>query len=829
MTPQELNALYAQKTGVQGAMPSVQLPQNDAFQQALKAAQANKEARLASQPAEQPQGGLLTRAFNAVTGSEQAFGRTIGGALATSDVANKIVDVLPFTAQSAGGVSKMIGQEAGQDVEQHNLTLQAIQKARAEGRTEEANRLAQGMAQRNLSSVQAPTLETIIPESQKSARQIFGEGAGVAADIASAGLFGKGANAARTGQLLTGSQKVAGMASKANIPFTGVTQAVKAPLLQRAGALAKEGATLGGLYGGSQQAQQDASAMDILKGAAGGATIGGLLGGSLPVAGASLSKIGQGAPKVGGALAVRTMDSLIKPLVRDLKYLKNPSRGLIKEGIVFNSLEEGAQKAFQRSQEIGAEIGARLKAPENAAKKLDLSNALTPLDTAISEAKKSPRINSALIKRLEDTKADILGIDEATGLPTRQLKDLSPEQAFELKKIMDSITKYTGNASDDTVTNKALQESRKQIKDLLNENVAGLAELNERYGDLITASKVMQYRDKIVARQNIFPLASKIGTIGGVLTGAVTLNPLVIAATIANFGFEKAMSSAAFKSRLAQWLAKASPAQKSVAFGAVPGGVKTVEKMIGVGSELETKATEQVKKNSKSLISAYQAKHGKVINNDDFKSLFEPIGYNGLNAAQVHEPASALTKQYYERVLSTAKPGDTGVFLGGGAGSGKTSATSSILDFDKDLFVYDGTFANFDSAMKKIKQAESVGVKPKLIYVYREPVDAWINGVVPRAKRTNRIVPLKIFVEDTAGALQTFKKLQSDPKYAGRIDLIDNSLGQDKQAIMGLDKFNKLSYTTPVRKQLYDQLLNKTKELYDAGAISKELYDALVG
>lgn len=278
MTPQELNALYQQKMG--GSNPtSVQPQQNDAFQQALKAAQANKEARLASQPAEQPQGGLLSRAFNALTGSEQAFGRTLGGAIA------------------APAVSQQIGEEAGQDVEQHNATLQAIQKARAEGRTEEANRLAQGMAQRNLGGVQAPTLETIIPESQKSARQIFGEGAGVAADIASAGLFGKGANAARTGQLLTGSEKVAGLASRAGVPFTGVTQAVKAPLLQRAGALAKEGAALGGLYGGSQQAQQNASAMDIFKGAAGGAVLGGGISGALPITGAALSKVGQGGAK----------------------------------------------------------------------------------------------------------------------------------------------------------------------------------------------------------------------------------------------------------------------------------------------------------------------------------------------------------------------------------------------------------------------------------------------------------------------------------------------------------------------------------------------------
>ena len=164
-----------------------------------------------------------------------------------------------------------------------------------------------------------------------------------------------------------------------------------------------------------------------------------------------------------------------------------------------------------------------------------------------------------MIKRLENAKDDVLGVDEVTGRATRQLTDLTPQEAFELKKAVDAITKYTGNASDDTLINKALQNSRRKIKTALNKNVEGLAELNERYSDLITAKNVIKYRDQIMSRQNIFPLAAKLGNIGGIIAGTVSLNPVIIATAFATTSVEKLLGSPAFKTRLAKWLAKATP------------------------------------------------------------------------------------------------------------------------------------------------------------------------------------------------------------------------------------------------------------------------------
>lgn len=290
MTPQELNALYAQKTGaIQPQQPAGSFD----LQQALERARQHQKTIQAPQPVEQP--GMIKRAFNALTSSEQGFGKTLGGALATSEGVSNVLGKIPGLGDSAGG-AQTIADQSG--IEQHNATMQKIQQLQGAGDVEGANRLRRSFGQQNLTDVEAPGIEQVIPESQKTAKQIFGEGAGVAADIASAGLFGKGAQAAKTGQLLTSSQRTAGLASRLGVPFTGVTQAIKAPLAQRVVGMAKEGAALGAAYGGSQAMQEDKSALDVFKGAAGGALLGGAIGGGLPAAGGALSKVGQGGGKL---------------------------------------------------------------------------------------------------------------------------------------------------------------------------------------------------------------------------------------------------------------------------------------------------------------------------------------------------------------------------------------------------------------------------------------------------------------------------------------------------------------------------------------------------
>lgn len=137
--------------------------------------------------------------------------------------------------------------------------------------------------------------------------------------------------------------------------------------------------------------------------------------------------------KSGGA---RVINSLIKPLLKDFSYGKNPGRSVAQERIVANSLDELAVKIKEKSDEIGNKIGQILRKPENASKRINLSQAVDPIDNAIANASKHPKTNRSLIERLQNLRDDIFGVSpepnpEKTGrfviLQGSESKAVSPQ------------------------------------------------------------------------------------------------------------------------------------------------------------------------------------------------------------------------------------------------------------------------------------------------------------------------------------------------------------------------------------------------------------------
>lgn len=343
--------------------------------------------------------------------------------------------------------------------------------------------------------------------------------------------------------------------------------------------LVKQGAKQGikeGVFGGAtslggRALQEDKSykeaGIEALKGAAGGAVGGAIFRGALPLVGAGVNKVGLLTKGLQNKTAERTINSLIKPLMKDLSYGKNPAQGILKEGIIFNSLEEGAQKVGQGRQKIGEEIGHMLSSPESLSKRLDVSDVLSPIDDAIKTAVKNG--DNALYQRLNTAKQQLThNFVEKEGqlIPgqAKKLVDITPQEAWQVKKTVGDITKFTGNASDDKTVNQALKRVYGKLKQKINVTVPQLKELNERYANLTSADIAIRYRDKIASRQNLLSIVPKGLTMGGLLTGAVTLNPAIIAGTLATAGAEKILGSAAFKTRLAKFLYKATPAEIEV-------------------------------------------------------------------------------------------------------------------------------------------------------------------------------------------------------------------------------------------------------------------------
>lgn len=292
-----------------------------------------------------------------------------------------------------------------------------------------------------------------------------------------------------------------------------------------------------------------------------------------PAVGAAKNAITKSLPESKNT-ASRLINSLIKPLQKDLSYGKDPGRAVAEEGIIAKDMEELAQKIVERRQVIGQQISSKIA--QSKASNIDASEILAPIDEAIRGAMEAPRTNSSLIQRLMDIKADLLGESVSeTGeiVLNRKLQDLTPQEVFDLKQLVGSITKFTGNASDDKMTNSALKNVYGKLKEKLNTAVEGLAPLNEKYADLTSAEIATKYRDKIMERQNLVKFDTKTaaivaGAAQALVTGGAGVGTAVAALGAA--GLERALSSPTFKTNMAAWLAKATPAEKKALLNKAP-------------------------------------------------------------------------------------------------------------------------------------------------------------------------------------------------------------------------------------------------------------------
>lgn len=330
--------------------------------------------------------------------------------------------------------------------------------------------------------------------------------------------------------------------------------ATEATRLQKATGLGKrvlaEGA-VGGAVATAQAGEFDREAKDTA-----------IISALFPAAGKVIKSTAQvfKNPKNAG----RVVNSLIRPLAKDFSYGKNPGRAIAEEGIVANNMDDLVQKIDIRRNEVGEKINLRLSSPEIQKVKMDVSGILKPLNDAYDQAMKTPRVNSGVITRLTDTINDILGVkvENGTNIPTRALRDISPLQATELKRLIGDITKFTGNQSDDKLVNKALKQAYGIAKGKIEEAVPGIKPLNERYADLLSAKVATEYRDVITQRQGMVGFTNKVSAGIGAGTSIFTGNPIPALVGLGFAGVNKAMATPAFKTRFAKWMASASVEQK---------------------------------------------------------------------------------------------------------------------------------------------------------------------------------------------------------------------------------------------------------------------------
>ncbi len=108
------------------------------------------------------------------------------------------------------------------------------------------------------------------------------------------------------------------------------------------------------------------------------------------------------------------------------------------------------------------------------------------------------------------------------------------------------------------------------------------------------------------------------------------------------------------------------------------------------------------------------------------------------------EPAGALVDWMFERIVATAKPGDTITFNAGGQGSGKTTATRVLPSHKRVVLIMDGTMQNLARSREHLKHCFAAKLRVEIRFIYC-PWRKAIGNMVKRAIKDEgggRIVPL---------------------------------------------------------------------------------------
>lgn len=246
--------------------------------------------------------------------------------------------------------------------------------------------------------------------------------------------------------------------------------------------------------------------------------------------------------------------------------------------------------------------------------------------------------------------------------------------------------------------------------------------------------------------------------------------------------------------------------------------------LTGQDAAVQDASIQKVQTGKAALLAQYLKENGNIVNTDNARKLFTDVGYNGNNSAAVHEASSHISTAAFTHLIESKDPG-AAYFLAGGSGAGKSTATREFAKAIEDAsVVLDGNLSSYKSSSQKIKAAEAAGHTPAVLYVYRDPMEAWKNGVIKRMVGTGsdagRVVPLKVFLENTVGSLQVVKKLLDDGIPVFGFKTNENAAGSK----LTTDEIKKLDYGPTLQEDLTKQ----TEQMAAVGAIGEDQYNALM-
>ena len=183
--------------------------------------------------------------------------------------------------------------------------------------------------------------------------------------------------------------------------------------------------------------------------------------------------------------------------------------------------------------------------------------------------------------------------------------------------------------------------------------------------------------------------------------------------------------------------------------------------------EVEARAIQLVEERGDELIREYRRLFGVVVSTDQARELFPEysasIGNRLKFALAIQRSAASLADLVFRQIVEEESGGGA-LFTAGGTGAGKTSAilrnSNGAQAVAGARVIYDSNFNSFDSAMGKVELALKARCTVSVVFVHRHPVEAYLQGVIPRALEDGRTVSIEGHLRMHRDSRKTFLKMQ---------------------------------------------------------------------
>jgi len=242
---------------------------------------------------------------------------------------------------------------------------------------------------------------------------------------------------------------------------------------------------------------------------------------------------------------------------------------------------------------------------------------------------------------------------------------------------------------------------------------------------------------------------------------------------------------------------------------------------------LKGAATERAKPRTQLLIDKYLATAGNKLDPDEFRTVFQPIGYYGGNVTDYREAEKLVVDELYNVMLDrAARAGkNTMTIITGAPASGK-STVARKLNLKNEGLVYDAALSGGTDRLENvIQRAKSKGLnKITVVVVYNDILTCFQNSI-NRGKNSNRFCTIDYLMQsfnDSKGKIEWLQ--QKHPE----INIITVSCeGNNGGVKVSVDEAKKWKYD--ISEEEVNKMLSTELDVVNSGELWEQQLPSLVG